>query len=258
MPFIPIASIAIRNRQREVDRATVGQLKLSIASKGLLHAPIIANDSAGTFLVAGMHRLTAISELHDEAMRVTYDGITVPDEHTPVVNVYDLDPADLMEAELEENIIRSPISWQDRARAIAAIHALRKEDNPDQTFMATAKELLQKQGLPDVQPSGTFRRAIRDSVLLADNLHKPSVARARNATEAMGILLKEIESGAEAETHHPSYSRSSLYRQDFAKSVWEILQSLLPGMDEGLIRSYHCGPAIWYRCRLRGIPTTNS
>ena len=35
--------------------------------------------------------------------------------------------------------------------------------------------------------------------MLAEHLHKPSIAKARNATEAMGILLKEVESGAEAE-----------------------------------------------------------
>jgi len=232
VPFLPISSIQIRNRQREVDRATVGQLKLSVASKGLMHAPIIAKDAAGTFLVAGMHRLTALSELHAEGIRPLYDGIIVPSGETPIVNVFDLSPADLMEAELEENIIRSPISWQDRARAIAAIHQLRREANPDQTFMATAKELLAKQG-SDATPSGTFRKAIRDSVLLADNLHKPSVAKARNATEAMGILLKEIESGAEAELiTRRTAGANTIVRLcevrlgDFTK--------LLPDLDEGL------------------------
>ena len=78
-------------------------------------------------------------------MKVPYTtGIVVPDEHTPVVNVYDLDPADLMEAELEENIIRSPISWQDRARAVAAIHALRKAANPAFTPTSLAREIHEK------------------------------------------------------------------------------------------------------------------
>jgi DNA modification methylase len=234
MTFLPLNSISIRTRQREVDRATVGQLKLSICSKGLMHAPIIAKDDYGIFLVAGMHRLTAVTELHQEGKPFFYDGIPCPDGQVPITNVFDLSPADLMEAELEENIIRSEISWQDRARAIAAIHSLRKEANPDQTFSATAKELLVKQGAaPTAVPSGTLRRSVRDSVLLSDNLHRPSIAKARNATEAMGILLKEIESGAEAELiTRRSLSATAIVRLcdvrlgDFTK--------ILPGMDENL------------------------
>ena len=40
MPFfLPISSITIHYRQREIDRDTVGQLKLTIASKGLCCTP---------------------------------------------------------------------------------------------------------------------------------------------------------------------------------------------------------------------------
>lgn len=238
MPFALIKDIQIRDRQREIDRQTVGQLKLSIASKGLLHAPIVARDENGLFLVAGMHRLTAIKELHDEAMRVIYDGNPVPDEHTPITNLFDLSPADLMEAELEENIIRAEISWQDRAKAIAAIHALRVAENPSQTVMDTARELREMQG--GKGPGGGQdpsvpgeRRLVRRSLLLAENLHIPKIAKARNATEAYGMLIKDIENAAEAELIARRKTASSSVSSLCAVRHGDFT-SILPTLDPGL------------------------
>ncbi len=45
MPFLSCEKITIRKRQREVDPKTVGQLKDSIRTKGLLHAPVIGTDA---------------------------------------------------------------------------------------------------------------------------------------------------------------------------------------------------------------------
>ena len=48
------------------------------------------------------------------------------------------------------------------------------------------------------RPSGQLRTEVRNATLLAANLHRPSVSKARNATEALGILLKEENAALES------------------------------------------------------------
>jgi len=195
MPIVSDELIIFGDRQRELGRGHVGALKESILSKGLLHPPVVVRDGIKLRLVAGAHRLSAIRLCAEAGEVFAYNGSPIPPGQVPVTNVEDLSPADLLEAELEENIIRLEIAWQDRARALAAIHDLRTKDNPTQTFQDTAKELAARGSeLSD----RTLRREVRNATILAANLHRPSVAKARNATEAMGILLKEEEAKVEA------------------------------------------------------------
>lgn len=200
--FITISSIEIRSRQRQLDPEIIAQLKESITSKGLLHAPVTAKDDNGLFLVAGEHRIKAVSELHEAQTPFFFDGHLVPSGMVPAVSVFDLSPADLMEAELEENVIRAPIPWQDRFQALAAIHKLRLAENPNQTYSDTARYLDEKQGKPTEAVSGRARSGtrmlVRNAVMLSENMHRPSIAKARNPTEALGILLKEEAALAEA------------------------------------------------------------
>lgn len=195
--YHPIANVEVRERQREIDTNIVGQLVDSIRTKGLAHAPVIAQDAKGLFLVVGEHRKTAMMRLHEDNVPFFYNGVQVPKDMMPCVNVLDLSPADLLELELEENIIRAEIPWPKRCQALAAIHKLRLEANPGQTLTQTAQELRDKTGKGGVV-TGKERTAVRNALLLAANLHKPNVAKARNATEALGILLKDESAAAEA------------------------------------------------------------
>jgi site-specific DNA-methyltransferase (adenine-specific) len=195
MPIVAITSITVGDRQRELDRNHIGSLKESILSKGILHPPVVIKEGTEYRLIAGAHRLEAM-RLCGEANEIfSYDGSPLPPGFIPVTNVWDLSPADLLETELEENIIRLDIPWQDRARALAAIHEMRSKENPTQTFQDTASELAAKDGT--LSPR-TLRREVRNASILAANLHRPSVAKARNATEALGILMKEEEAKVEA------------------------------------------------------------
>lgn len=195
MPIIEVGAIVVGERQRELDRNHIGSLKESILSKGILHPPVVIKEGDFYKLIAGAHRLAAMKLCNDQKEIFSYDGSPLPPGFVPVTNVWDLSPADLLEAELEENIIRLDIPWQDRARALAAIHEMRAKENPKQTFQDTAAELASKDGT--IAPR-TLRREVRNATILAANLHRPSVAKARNATEALGILMKEEEARVEA------------------------------------------------------------
>ena len=199
MRLFEVKEIEVRFRQREIEPDTLVQLKDSIKSKGLLHAPVVAVDSTGqAVLVCGMHRKLAMESIHEDGQNFRYNGEIIPKGKIPCVLVSELGPADLLEAELEENIIRAPIPWQDRMRAIAAIHELRKGENPKQTFSDTAQEIQAKTD-PSRIASGRAKVAVRNAVILAAHLDNPSISKARNATEALGLVYKEQEAAIQAE-----------------------------------------------------------
>jgi DNA modification methylase len=227
-----IDTIEIRARQREIDKDIISQLKASILSKGLMHPPVLGEAVDGKpFLVAGMHRLSAIIDLHREGKTFTCSGMEIPLGLTPYTSLHDLSPADLLEAELEENVIRVELAWQDKARALAAIHELRQQENPGQTFKQTATELAQKMGKE--KPSGQLRTEVRNATLLAANLHRPSVSKARNATEALGILLKEENAALEAEVIKRRKATAQGVVSPITVQHGDLCQ-ILPTLDAGL------------------------
>lgn len=208
---VPITSIIVGERQRkETSPAAISDLKASILSKGLLHAPVVVTSGDTINLVAGETRLKAITSLAEAKQTIRYNGEEIPLGSVPVVNVTDLSPADLLEAELEENIKRFDLTWQDRARAISAIHELRQKEHPKQTYKATAQELLGKtEGDPNTTVPGGAKVAgsgntawvqtkVREAVVISAHLHKPAIAKARNQEEAFALILKDEEAKATA------------------------------------------------------------
>jgi len=109
---IHIKDIKIGNRQRETDEEHAVQLSESIKLHGLLQ-PIIL-DEEGT-LIAGGHRLRALQILGMEnliqGVHFLHRGALTEDERA--------------ELELEENVKRKDLTWQERCSAIAKIHALK-------------------------------------------------------------------------------------------------------------------------------------
>lgn len=243
MQFVEIAKIEIRPRIRTIDQNNVNQLEESFASpKGMLHPIIVATDATGTFLVAGEHRILAASACHAKQRTFTHGGAIVPPGMVPATNVIDLNAADLLETELEENIIRAEVPWQDRTRALAAIHSMRVAANPKQTVSETAREIDAKVG--NDSTNSRTRTTIRNATILAANLHRPSVSKARNATEALGILLKEENAKVEAELIGRRLAQASTVEAQ-AIAIRVIKGSLfdeLPSLPDGEADLICCDP----------------
>jgi DNA modification methylase len=231
MPFIDCSTVEVRTRQRSADPSLVGQLRDSLRTKGLLHPPVVARDESGHFLIAGFHRKQAIESLHKDGVQFFFDGLPVPPGQMPIVNLLDLSPADLLETELEENIIRRELSWQDRIRALAAIHQLRVAENPLHTFRATSEELSVK-GAP-VGPD-RLRHDLRNATILAQHMHRPSIAKARNATEAFHILAKEEEARFEAELIGRKQKSTAASAAKLIEVRHGDFTAILPSLDAGL------------------------
>lgn len=116
-------SVDRENRQRrELDG--IEELAESIKQNGLINPIVVTREHV---LVAGERRLTAHQYLGYEYITVQY--------------VEDLSERELQIIELEENVRRKDLSWQDHVNAVARYHEIRLEEQADWTQEDTATEL---------------------------------------------------------------------------------------------------------------------
>src|SRR5690242_18859273 len=131
---IPRDLIDIPPRQRtERSSDDVPRLAASILSKGLLHPPVFRPEGSRFVLVAGETRLLAIEDIGRRNHFFQCNGEVYLPGEVPGLLLENLSSVQFAEAELEENLIRTDLPWQDRVRAIATIHKMREAANPAHT-----------------------------------------------------------------------------------------------------------------------------
>lgn len=150
------------NRQRKtID--TKG-LKDSIAARGVLQPIIVTRD---LLLMAGERRLTASLELGLETI--------------PCRFFEDLSQSEAMIVELEENLKRSDLSWQDTAVAIQRLHDLYLESDPTWTHTKTGQVL-------SLDHSGISRY-----LRVANDISNPNISKLPTLETAYNILKRADE-----------------------------------------------------------------
>lgn len=199
MRIIPLTSITIGPRQRKrIETSPLAELENDIERHGLLNPPTyraLPHQSGEELyqLVAGERRTRAIQKLAERNVSFYCDGQLVPAGSIPVLTLHEtLSRADLKQVEFNENKIREALPWQDEVEALAEIHRLRQEENKNQTMAQTAHELMD-QGIIEVEHENSAVRKIKQATVIAENLHNPTIAKARNATEAYNLVLKGEE-----------------------------------------------------------------
>jgi ParB family chromosome partitioning protein len=125
MPDVLINSIQVdaRERQRE-DMGDVEGLARSLSEYGLLEPVGLDNQNN---LVYGFRRLTAAVMLGWDKIKAEYVGA--------------IDAIRAQEIELEENVRRHQLGWQEESKAIARIHQMKMEKDPTWTADKTAEAL---------------------------------------------------------------------------------------------------------------------
>ncbi len=203
MQIIPLSSINIANeRQRqEFEPQSLMELTESIGRLGLLHAPVVRESADGKlWLVSGERRLRAIQDAWMLGYSVRYNGELVVEPGIPVVTMGELSPLEAEEAELDENLKRKDLTWQERAQAIERLHNLRvaqaeatnvgeslsPAEAVTHTVADTAEELT---GWRDAGPAASVRK----SIIVAKHLDDPDVAKAKSTDEAFKILKRKEE-----------------------------------------------------------------
>lgn len=164
---VPTAAIQIDRASRQ-RRELVGIeiLAESIARLGLINPITITRDHV---LVAGERRLTAIRSL----------GWT----HVSAQYIDEVDPAGLRAIELEENIKRVDLTWQDQVSALREYHEYQRSHTPEWLQSDTASAL-------GLDPSEVSRK-----LLVADEIFKGNerVIAAPKYSVARGIVERERE-----------------------------------------------------------------
>lgn len=193
MKLLAISDLKIApNRQRqEFDPEALMELTESIRDRGLLHAIVVREEGSDFYLVSGERRLRAIKDLFMLGDTLTYDGQIIPLDHIPTVTLGELSILDAEEAELDENLKRRDLSWQEHSEALLRLKRLR-EAQAAQAGLATpsvADIALEVVGRSD----GAYQDNIRKELLVAQHLDDPEVSKAKNVTEAFKILKKKEE-----------------------------------------------------------------
>lgn len=189
---IAVSTIAIpTNRQRrEFEPESLMRLTESIAKHGLMHPLVCRLEAGGFLLVAGERRLRAIKDLWALGGELRFNGQIIEEGRIPYVTLGELDELSAAEAELEENVQRSDLTWQERADALRRLDELRtaqaKADGRVHTPHDTIEEVT---GARHQGPANEVRK----SLIVAKHLSDPEVAKAKTVDDAFKILKRREE-----------------------------------------------------------------
>src|SRR5258706_3072401 len=197
MKIVLLSTIEVRERQRtSIPQPYLNELKESILNTGLLNPPVCWLDEAKMkyILVAGECRLKAISQLANEKKTFRHSDQEIIPGGIPITPLGDyLDAAGRFEAELDENVRRHDLEWPDKMRAYAALHEMRKQQNPTQTLEDTGKELIGKTGVGGRSIIRCDGDIISDAMIISKHLGNEKIAKARNPSEAIQLIRKMEE-----------------------------------------------------------------
>lgn len=190
MQTIHIDSILITgDRQRkDFDAEAMESLRSTIEAKGLLHAIVVRESPEGLVLVAGERRYRTVRDIWMLTGALKYNNQMVPKDHIPYVTLGQLTPLEAEEAELEENLQRKDLTWQENAAAMAKLHSLRSRQAQSEGRIHTiADTAMEAKGRSD----GSYHEAVRKDIIVAQHLHNPEVMKAKSTEEAFKILKRQ-------------------------------------------------------------------
>lgn len=193
------------NRQRrEFKPEQIVELANSITTNGLLHPLVIREVDGKKILVAGERRLKAMQYVWAFGEKVRC-GKGVYEEHElPCISIGELSDLDAFEAELEENIRRADLTWQERATATSELAELRrlqaeKRGEPLPTVNSLAVEIHGGLASDPTQASGSATDSVRKEIIVSKFLDDPDVAKAKSADDAFKIIKRKEETRKNAE-----------------------------------------------------------
>lgn len=199
MHSIHIEDIFIsENRQRKEFKANeLTELADSISRLGLMHPIVLRREGDKYHLVAGERRIKALQYVWNFGQTVRCGGEEYEEGFVPATLFDELDPIDAYEMELEENIRREDLSWQEQSRATAELYELRRlqalkkgEEPPTISDMS-----LEIRG-SSVGDAATQTKA---ELLVSRHLDDPDVMKASSARDALKILKRKEEARKSAE-----------------------------------------------------------
>lgn len=190
--FAPLSSIIVpeERQRREFDPTHLAELGNSIRSRGLFNAILVRQD--GVTLVAGECRLRVLrDQLRGIGAKYMYGIWEVPAWHVPIIRVSSDDPLGLEEIELDENIRRRDLTWQELATTTERLKRLRTAqilvDHHPISAITNASLAEEVRGVST--PAAV--EATRVELIVARHLDDPEVAKAPTLKDAMKVLQRK-------------------------------------------------------------------
>lgn len=217
MQILKISDITILpgRQRREFDPIKMVALQGSITKIGLQNPIVVRKEGEKWILVSGERRLRAIKDCNEFNEPVRHGLETIPPGYIPTTDFGDLPPLLAKKCELEENIRRENLSWQEETAAFAEIAAVESEmAELDGRSTPTAADLADEYLAPKRSGVGKSDGPAEASrrLVLARNLDDPEVASAKTANDAYGILKRKADAARHAELARvvgPSLSSAS-------------------------------------------------
>lgn len=186
------------NRQRKEFKAEeIVKLANSISQVGLIHPVVIRRDDKNHLvLVAGERRIKAMLYVWNFGQKFKCGEQWFEDGQVPCIYQGEMDPIDAYEMELEENIRREDLSWQEKAQATRQLFELRstQAERRGEAPPSVAEIAQEVRG-----DSGSAYNITREELIVSKNLDDPDVAKAKSANEAFKILKRKEELRKSAE-----------------------------------------------------------
>ena len=189
MQLIEIDKIIIKpNRQRqEFDQKALEELTASLR-KRMMHPVVLREETEGMSLVAGERRLRVITDMHMLGEPLYFNDQRVPEGFVPYTTLGQLSELEAEEAELEENLHRKDLTWQEQAAAMSRLHKLRSTQAQAAGRIHTvADTALEVKGRSD----GSYQDSVRKDIIVAKYLHDPEIAKAKTVEEAFKALKRQ-------------------------------------------------------------------
>ncbi|HEY6022448.1 MAG TPA: DNA methyltransferase [Candidatus Paceibacterota bacterium] len=167
---VPLTDVSVADDRQRKEFGDIEGLAISMQKFGLLQPVLLTR---GNQLIAGERRYRAAQHNKWETIPALYRD--------------ELDPIELEELELEENVQRLDIGWKEKNAAIARIHRLRQERDPNWGQAQTAQLIA--------EPGKVARQADVSNALLLENAMKlfPEVAEAKSARQALNIVRSKAK-----------------------------------------------------------------
>ena len=169
---IALKDIWIDRPSRQRKEIVVDDLLASIPLRGVLVPVIVVSESGPAGqpykLLAGERRYTASSKLGLQTI--------------PARLLSDLSPIDQRVVELEENLRRKDLEWQDQCQAIATIHEIMASQAPDEWSFAKTADAI-----------GYGHSWVQRCVRISRELHRDNIKTLDTATRAYNFIQREDE-----------------------------------------------------------------
>jgi DNA modification methylase len=223
MQLIAIKDLIVpENRQRKLfEGKSLEDLAESIRSKGLFHPPVLRDDDKT--LMVGERRARAMAYLHSIHIPFECNGTRIPEGQIPYLRASDLNELQLMEAELEENLCRVNLTWQEETAAMAALTEVRRKQDPGWTPKDTAREV---DGTDD-EPSPKTYDKTRAAEILQKHLDDPDVLAAKTQKDALKVIKKKMRDKSNALLAELADNSPSRH-----KIIWGDMVSALKQMED--------------------------